>query len=124
MTTEPIGQALQQGGTFPGARPFHGSLGCGADRKHVHAVHFFAGHAERRCFAPDLRITGGTVMGHADGPLVVFHHEQDRQLPQLRHVHALEELAVVAGAITEERCCDGVAGGVPQGITLVAAGEG
>ena len=63
-------------------------------------------------------------MGHADGPLVVFNDENDRQLPELRHVHAFEKLTVVAGSIAEERGSHGIARGITQGIALVAAGEG
>ena len=124
MAPEAIGEALQQGRTFTRPGPFHRALGRCPHRQNVHAIHFFSGHAEGAGLAPDLRVTGGPVVGHADGPLVVLDHENDRQLPQLRHVHALEELTVVAGSIAEERCCHGVAGGITEGVALVAAGEG
>ena len=63
-------------------------------------------------------------MGHADGPLVVLNYEKDGQLPELRHVEALKELAVVASSIAEESRCDGIAAGITKGIALVAAGKG
>ena len=124
VTAEAVGHALQQGGAFTGAGAGDRALGGITHRQHIHAVDFFAVHAEASSFAPDLGVTGGALVGHADGPLVVLHHKQDGQLPQLRHVQAFVELADVAGAIAKERGGDGIAGAIAKGITLVAAGEG
>ena len=124
VAAEAISEALEQGGALAGAGPLDGALGGGAHRQYIHAVHLFAGHAEGGRLAPDLRITGGAVVVHTNGPLVVLHHKQDRQLPEGRHVQALVELTDVAGAIAEEGGRDRVTGGIPHGVALVAAGEG
>ena len=63
-------------------------------------------------------------MGHTNRPFVVLHHKQDGQLPKLGHVQAFKKLPVVAGSVSEKGCRDGVATGIPHGITLVAACEG
>merc|ERR1711965_175661 len=123
MASEAVGEALQHGGPFTSSGPFNGPLGGGSNGQNVHAVDLFSGHSKSTGLTPDLWIAGGTVVGHADGPFVVFDHKNDRQLPELRHVQALKELPVVAGAISEEGCCHGIAAGVTKGIPLVAAGE-
>ena len=124
MAPEAIGEAFKNRWTFAGTRPFDGPFCSGSNGEHVHAIHLFSSHAEGSRFAPDLRIAGGTVMGHADRPFVVLHHKQDGQFPKLGHVQAFKELPVVAGSVSEEGCGDGVTAGIPHGITLVAAGEG
>ena len=124
MTPEAVGEALEHGRAFAGAGPLDRALGGGTHRQHIHAIHLFTSHAEGGSLAPDLRVAGGPVVVHANGPLVVLHHEQDRQLPEGRHVQALVELTDVAGAIAEECGGDGVAAGIAKGIALVAAGEG
>ncbi len=66
---------------------------------HVHAVHEDAGHAKGGALLVDVRvvIAGGGPCGarvvHADGPLVVLHYKDDRQLVEAGHVQALVELA-------------------------------
>ena len=124
VAAEAVGQALEHRGTFAGAGPLDRALGRTANRQHIHAVDLFAGHAEGGRLTPDLRIAGGAVVVHADGPLVVLDHEDDRQLPERRHVQALVELTDVAGAVAEEGRGHSVAAGVAQGVALVAAGEG
>ena len=86
MAAEAIGEALQQGGALSGPGPLNGALGGGTHRQHVHAIHLLTSHAKGSGLTPDLRIAGGTVVVHTNGPLVVLHHKQDRQLPKRRHV--------------------------------------
>ena len=124
MPAEAVGHALQQGGAFTGAGAGHSALGGITHRQHIHAVDLFAVHAKASGLAPDLGVAGGALVGHADGPLVVLHHKQDGQLPQLRHVQAFVELADVAGAIAKEGGGHRIAGAIAEGIALVAAGEG
>ena len=64
------------------------------------------------------------MVGHTDRPLVVLHHEQDRQLPKLRHVQALIKLTDVAGPIAEKGSRHSITAAVTECIALVAAGEG
>ena len=56
-------------------------------------------------------VEGGTVV--KNGELTVDFgahggHEQDRQLPERRHVQALIELTDIAGAVAEERGTGGI----------------
>lgn len=66
---------------------------------HVHAVNEDARHAKGGALLVDVGVIvalgwpSGTRMVHANGPLVVLHHENAWQLVQARHVQALIELA-------------------------------
>jgi hypothetical protein len=70
----------------------------GAD---IHAVHLLAGNAEGHAALGEIRLRRGAVHGGAHGVAVVLDHVHDGQLPELRHVEALVDLALVRGAVAE-----------------------
>ena len=72
-----------------------------ADSQHIHAVDLTAGNAIGGAPVGKRAAGGGTGHSRSHAILVVLDHEQDRQVPEGRHVEALIDLALVDGAITE-----------------------
>ena len=62
-------------------------------------------------------------MRHADRPFVVFHHKQDRQLPERRHIQALKKLSVVSRAIAKESSRDLIRRGIAHRFPPIFALE-
>ena len=78
-----------------------GALPGGIDRADIHAVDLLAGNAERHAALREIRLRGSAADRCSHGVTVVLDHVDDRQLPQLRHVEALVDLALVGRAVTE-----------------------
>ena len=83
------------------ARTHSSALGRAAHREHVHAVDLQARNAEAVAALVELVLGRGAVDRGAHRILVVLDHEDDRQLPQLGHVEALVDLALIGRAVAE-----------------------
>ena len=66
-----------------------------------HAVDLFAGNAEGRAALVELGLRARALHARAHGVLVVLDDVDHRQVPELRHVEALVDLALVGRAVTE-----------------------
>ena len=73
----------------------------GLDRAHVHAVDLLAGNAERDAALREIGLRRGALDRGAHGVAVVLDDVDDRQLPELGHVEALVDLALVGRAVAE-----------------------
>src|SRR6201999_1019651 len=96
-----VGQHLQDDRAVALAAPGDRLVGGGLDRAHVHAVDALARNAVG---GPALRQVGGgggARQRRAHGVLVVLDDVDHGQAPELRHVEALVDLALVGGAVTE-----------------------
>ncbi len=78
-----------------------GALGGVIDGGDVHAVHFLARNAEGRAALVKMRFRAGARDGGAHSVLVVLDNVDDRQVPELGHIKALIDLALVGRAIAE-----------------------
>ena len=101
MAAIAVGLQLEQDRPLAAAHPFERGLGRAAHREHVHAVDLEAGDAEALAALVELVLGRGAVDAGAHRILVVLDHEDDRQLPQLGHVEALIDLALIGGAVAE-----------------------
>src|SRR3954469_11332838 len=72
-----------------------------ADGAHVHAVDLLAGDVERHAALREIGLGRGAGDRGAHGVAVVLDHVDHRELPQLGHVEALVDLALVRGAVAE-----------------------
>src|SRR5690606_25230592 len=118
-----VGHHLEDVRPLAGARMLDGALRRLADETHVHAVHLLARDVEG---AAALReIGGGGGAGHrgAHGIAVVLDDVDDRQVPELGHVEALIDLALVGGAVAEIGEADGVLAAILGGEGEAGAGR-
>ena len=93
-------------------------LGAGClHRLHIHAVDLDAGNVEGDAALGEIGHRAGARHAGAHGVLVVLDDVDDRQLPQLGHVEALIDLALVGGAVAEIGQADAV-------IAAIFVGEG
>ena len=83
------------------ARALHGPGRRIAHRQHIHAVDLLARNAEAGPALIQLGRRGRPLDRGAHGVLVVLNDVDGRQLPQLGHVEALIDLALVGRAVTE-----------------------
>ncbi len=111
-----VGQHLENIGALAGAAPGRRLLAGRLDRAHVHAVDLLARNVERQPAPRQIGLRRGARDRRAHGVAVVLDHVDDRQLPQLRHVEALVDLALVGGAVAEIGDADIV-------VAAVAVGE-
>ncbi len=102
MPPETIGQRLNQGWTFTRPCAFNCFLGDRPYRQNIHAIHLIARHPKNTGFLVDFALGGRPLMGHPDRPVIILNHKQNRQLPQRRHIQALEKLTVIASAIAKK----------------------
>src|SRR5712691_13703 len=101
MAAVAVGHHLEDVGTLAAAREGHRAVARGLDRAHVHAVDLLAGNVEGGAALGKIRLRGRTLDRGAHGVFVVLDHVDDGQLPKLRHVEALVDLALIGGAVAE-----------------------
>src|SRR5262249_44257311 len=98
-----IGQHLQNVGAIAIAHPLEHPIGSGSHGAHIHAVDLFAGNVEGTAALGEVGGGRRALDGRPHGVLVVLDDEHHRQLPQLGHVEAFVHLALIGGAVAEER---------------------
>src|SRR3984957_4418148 len=96
-----IGHHFQNGRALAGAAPGDGGFGGRLHRTHVHAVDLSAGNVERQAALGEVGLRRGAQDRGAHGIAVVLDDIDHGELPQLRHVEALVDLALVGGAVAE-----------------------
>ena len=101
MAAIAVGLQLEEDRPLARLGPGQRLLGRAAHRQHVHAVDLDAGDAEALAALVELGLGRRALDAGAHRILVVLDHEDDRQLPQLRHVEALVDLALVGRAVAE-----------------------
>src|SRR5712692_4705136 len=117
MAAIAIGEHFENDGPVAVATPPDRPLAGRLDRAHVHAVDLLARDVER---SPALGQVGGRRRARdrrSHPVLIVLDDVDHRELPQLRHVEALVDLALIDGAVPQ----------IGQGCVVVAAvmvGEG
>src|SRR6266849_4541513 len=117
MAAIAIGEHFENDGPIAVAAPPDRPLAGRLDRAHVHAVDLLARDVER---PPALGQVGGRRRARdrrSHPVLIVLDDVDHRELPQLRHVEALVDLALIDGAVPK----------IGQGYVVVAAvmvGEG
>src|SRR5690606_27490908 len=96
-----IGQHFEDVRPLPRPRMLNGAFGSVFHHANIHAVDLFAGDIEGQPALGEIGGCRGTLNGGAHGVFVVFDHIDDRQVPELGHVEALVNLALVGGSVTE-----------------------
>src|SRR6056297_2970127 len=71
------------------------------DGQNIHAIHGFAGNAERLAASIDIRGRGGPLLRCSHRVLVVLDHKNHRKRPERGHVERLVDLPLVRRAVTE-----------------------
>src|SRR5258705_6452678 len=89
----------------------------GLDRADIHAIDLLARNVEGNAALGKIGLRRGTRDRRAHGVTIVFDDVDHWQLPQLRHVEAFIDLALVRRAVAEIRQADKV-------VAAVAVGEG
>jgi hypothetical protein len=111
-----IGLHLEDVGTFAAAGVLGGAGAGFTHRDDVHAVDFLARDPERDAALVEGGFGRRALDAGAHGVLVVLDHVHDRQLPELGHVEALVDLALVGRAVAHIGVAD-------VAIALVAVGQ-
>src|SRR6185312_11788275 len=112
-----VGQHLEDERALAGAAPRGRLLAGRLDRAHVHAVDLLARNIERQTALRQVDLGRGARDRRAHGVAIVLDDVDDRQLPELGHVEALVDLALVGGAVAEIGHRDVV-------VAAIAVGEG
>src|SRR6266436_6654468 len=94
MITEPVGHRLDEEGAFAVARERDRSLGGGAHRDHVIAVHLFAAEAGSDRLLGQRRRCGLQPERDRDGPLIIVGDEHDRKIPHPGKIHRFPQIAL------------------------------
>src|SRR6266566_7927595 len=102
VITQPVGHCLNEEWAFAVARGRDRSLGGGAHRDDVIAVHLFAGEAGSDRLLGERRRCGLQSERDRDGPLIVVGDEHDRKLPNAGEIHRFPQIALGGGAVTEQ----------------------
>src|SRR5882757_1425667 len=112
-----IGLHLEDIGALAGPAPGDRLVAGGLDGADIHAVDLGARDVEGDAALGEIGLRGRTGHRGAHGVAVVLDDIDHRQLPQLRHVEALIDLALVRGAVAEIGQADEI-------IAAIAVGEG
>src|SRR5581483_7501698 len=112
-----VGEHLQDVGPVALAHPLDHAAADRLHRAHVHAVDLLARDVERPAALGEIRGGGRALHGGAHGILVVLDDEHDGELPQLGHVEALVDLALVRGPVAE-------VGEAHRAVAAVMVGKG
>src|SRR6202011_2181323 len=116
MSAITVGLHLQNVGALAGAAPGHRLVAGGLDRADVHAVDLLARNVEGDAALGKIGLRRGTRHRGAHGVAVVLDDVDHRELPQLRHIEAFVDLALVRGAVAEIGQTDKI-------VTAIAIGE-
>src|ERR1700682_2734581 len=101
MTAIAIGHHLEDVGALAAACEGDRARARGLDRAHVHAVDLLAGNVERGAAFGKIRLRARALDRSAHGVFVVLDDVDDGELPKLRHVEALIDLALVRSTVAE-----------------------
>jgi len=101
-----VGHHLEDDRAFTAPGVTDRAQACAPHLLHIHAVHVLAGNSEREPALREIGCRRGTLYRGAHRVLVVLDDEDDRQLPKLRHVERLVDLALVRGTVAEIRETD------------------
>ena len=104
-------------GPLPGPAPRHRLVAGRLHRAHIHAVDLIAGDVEGGAAFGEIGQCGGARHRGTHGVAVVLDDIDHGQLPQLGHVEAFIDLALVGGAVAEIGKTDIV-------VAAIAVGEG
>ncbi len=102
MRAQPVGPAFQKIGLAALAHGVNRSTGGGLDGDDIHAIDRLGSDPVARGLALDIRFGFRKRQRGAHGVEIVFAHEQHRQLPQRRQIHALVKFAFGDRAFAEE----------------------
>ena len=96
-----VGFHFQQYRALTATHPIQRNFGLSSDRKHIHTVYLNTGNA--KAFTSTVQLVFGlrAVNACTHRILVIFNHEDDRQLPKLGHVEAFVHLPLIGRTITE-----------------------
>ena len=117
MAAIAVGHHFENGRALAGAAPGDRLVARRLDRAHVHAVDLLARNVERQAALGEIGLRRGARHRGAHGVAVVLDDVDHRQLPQLRHVEALVDLALVGRAVAEIGQADAV-------VAAIFVGEG
>src|SRR5580693_1417634 len=112
-----VGHHFQDGRAPAGAAPGDGGFARRLHRAHVHAVDLGARNVERQAALREVGLRRGAQYRGAHGIAVVLDDVDDRELPQLRHVEALIDLALIGRAVAE-------IGQAHLAVVAITVGEG
>ena len=112
-----VGLHFQDVGPLAGAAPGDRLVAGGLHRADVHAVDLLARDIEGGAALGEIGLRRGARHRGAHGVAVVLDDVDHRQLPQLRHVEAFIDLALVGRAVAEIGQADEI-------IAAIAVGEG
>ena len=122
MATVAVGIHFQHVGAFARPAVLGRAFGGFGDREDIHAIDLLARNTEGFAALPEFSgCRAGDAGAHA--VVVVFNHENDRELPQCGHVEAFEHLAGVHGAIADEGEADALVS-VAHDIVFILTGKG
>lgn len=116
MRGHPVGQGLNQGGATTGPGPVHRLSGYAPDRDQVVAVYRNPGYPVALGFLGDALHLHLLVGGHADGPAVVLHHDQQGGVEDRREVEPFVKVALGGAAVADEYRHHGVLAHQPLGM--------
>ena len=116
MTTVAVGLHFQNDRTIAAAAPGRSLIGGGLHRAHVHAVDLLAGNVEGDAALGEILLGRRARHRSAHRIAVVLDHIDHRQLPQLSHVEAFVDLALVGRAVAEIGHADVI-------VAAIAVGE-
>src|SRR5436309_6365005 len=101
MTAVAVGEHFQDDRAVAGSTPTHRLFSGRLYGSYVHAVHLLAGDVVRLPALGQRGSRRGARDRGAHPVLVVLDDVDHRQLPELRHVEALIDLALIGGAVAE-----------------------
>src|SRR6266853_249693 len=117
MPAVAVGLHFQDERALARAAPRNRLVARGLHRANVHAVDLFARNVEGYAALGKIGLGGRTRHRRAHGVTIVLDDVDHRELPQLRHVEAFVDLALVRGAVPEICQADKI-------VAAIAVGEG
>ena len=108
MRAQPVGPAFQKIGLAALAHRVNRPAGGGLDGNHIHAVDSLGGDPVARRLALNVGFGFRKRQCGSHGVEIVLAHEQHRQSPQRRQIHAFVKFAFGNGAFAEEAGSDEV----------------
>src|SRR6478672_4623652 len=104
MPAIPVGQHFEDIGALAGSAPFGGLFSGRFHGTHIHTVDLVTGNIERQPPTRQVDLRRRTRDRRPHRIAIILDHVDRGQLPQLRHVEAFVDLALIGGAVAE--ICD------------------
>src|SRR5690606_10124572 len=104
----PVGPHFEESGPVTAPCALHRFVHCVMNGYHVHAIDRCAGHVETEAHLIDVAHVGCAAHGCTHGVAVVLAHENNRELPQHRHVKGFVECALPDSAVAHITYADAV----------------